>query len=120
MFKAPFSFIGRIRRLEYGLSCLIFLVLNIIYLSSIQLLIKLMEENNFFSLITLLHLPLYWFLLAQGSKRCHDRGNGGWWQLIPFYFVIMLFYDGEKGKNEYGLNPKGLSLDSEIEDIGME
>jgi uncharacterized membrane protein YhaH (DUF805 family) len=49
---------------------------------------------------------MIWFLWAQNAKRCHDRGNSGWYQLIPFYFLVLLFGDGEEGENEYGDNPK--------------
>lgn len=58
-----------------------------------------------------------WFLLAQGAKRCHDRGNSGWWQLIPFYYLWMFFADGEIGDNEYGTNPKGLYWDNDESDL---
>jgi len=34
-------------------------------------------------------------------------GNSGWWQLIPFYAIIMIFQDGQPGTNQYGENPKG-------------
>jgi len=54
----------------------------------------------------ILLIPGYWFIWAQGSKRCHDRGNSGWYQLIPFYGLWMAFADGEPGENEYGTNPK--------------
>ena len=62
-----------------------------------------MKKDNLILLI-----PVYWFLLAQGAKRCHDRGNSGWYQIIPFYNLWMLFADSEKGVNDYGLNPKGI------------
>ena len=39
-------------------------------------------------------------------KRCHDLGNSGWFQLIPLYGFWMIFQDGIKGNNEYGINPK--------------
>ena len=55
-------------------------------------------------LVTL--LPLLWIICAQGAKRCHDRGNSGWYQIIPFYFLWMIFAEGESGSNEYGESPK--------------
>lgn len=35
-----------------------------------------------------------WTLLAFGAKRCHDLGKSGWWQLVPFFFILMMFKDG--------------------------
>lgn len=52
-------------------------------------------------------LPLFWFILAQGAKRCHDLGNSGWYQLIPLYGFWLLFAKGELDTNQYGQNPKG-------------
>ena len=64
MFRAPFSFDGRIRRLEYGLSYMIsYFLLQVfchIYGNSIMILICV--------------FVYMWFNLAQGAKRCHDRG----------------------------------------------
>lgn len=92
------SFVGRIRRTEYGITLIVITV-------SVTIL------NLFF-----LDLEWYWLLfwhgfniyiiLAQGAKRCHDLGNSGWYQLIPFYTFWMLFAEGEKGRNYYGNDPK--------------
>ena len=121
MFKAPFSFDGRIRRLEYGLSYLIYLVFALpfnIYLR--------MSENSYdgpsgtiLVIFFILLIPFLWFMLAQGAKRCHDRGNSGWFQLIPFYGLWMLFADSEHGPNEYGPNPKGPGNYNSINEIGQ-
>jgi len=46
--------------------------------------------------------PIGWFLFAQGAKRCHDRGKVGWYQLIPGYFLWMMFAEGENAPNKYG------------------
>jgi uncharacterized membrane protein YhaH (DUF805 family) len=96
MFEAPFSFEGRIRRTEFGISI-------IIYYAAAMLMAFLMEMTPFF---LVLYIPIIWFVWAQAAKRCHDRGNSGWYQLIPFYIFWLLFADGEPGVNEYGENPK--------------
>ncbi len=112
MFRNPFSFEGRIRRLEYGLSY----ILYIIFIIPIELAGDI--ENPFIMLgILVLLVIMICFLLAQGAKRCHDRGNSGWWQIIPFYGLWMLFADGEIGDNEYGENPKGLYYDDTEENL---
>lgn len=105
MFKNPFSFNGRIRRLEYGMSYLIYMVAAFMA-SILTMTFDDPEGRTANSLLILLYFPMLWFLLAQGAKRCHDRGNNGWWQIIPFYGFWMLFADGEIGNNEYGENPK--------------
>ncbi len=77
------------------------------------------NQNSTMTLLLLLvAIPGYWFIFAQGAKRCHDRGNSGWYQIIPFYGLWMLFADSEIGKNEYGLNPKDIGNDDEIDEIG--
>ncbi len=90
MFKNPFSFQGRIRRTEYGLSIIITALINIIT----------------FGFGIFLTLP---FMIAQNTKRCHDLGKSGWWQLIPFYAVILLFEGGQNGINQYGADPKAIN-----------
>lgn len=115
MFENPFSFKGRIRRLEYGISYILFMIFLII----LEVIVELSSIPEYVSLLFL--IPAYWFILAQGAKRCHDRGNTGWYQIIPFYGLWMLFADGDYGENEYGPNPKGLgntSVDDMIDDIG--
>ncbi|MEG0928072.1 MULTISPECIES: DUF805 domain-containing protein [Chryseobacterium] len=116
MFKAPFSFDGRIRRTEYGLSYLIYLVFSVpfnIYFQTTP------EPSGMVMLFFfVLLIPFLWFLLAQGSKRCHDRGNSGWYQLIPFYGLWMLFADSDHGSNQYGPNPKGQGNFDPISEIG--
>lgn len=96
MFSNSFSFSGRIRRLEYGLSFIIYIfLLQIIQEVAIQT-----------PIIGILAFPLIWFLLAQGTKRCHDIGKSGWWQIIPFFILWMFFENGHSGLNKYGFNPK--------------
>lgn len=96
MFNNIFSFDGRIRRLEYGISVIVFYLLYFVIISS--------SEN--FPVLGLAFIPLLWFLWAQGAKRCHDVGNNGWWQIIPLYGLWMLFDEGQNYSNDYGENPK--------------
>jgi uncharacterized membrane protein YhaH (DUF805 family) len=99
MFKDIFSFYGRIRRTEFALT-------YILYLISIFVITAISESAGSEALNILLLLPVFIFI-AQGAKRCHDLGNSGWWMLIPFYIFVMLFASGDYGPNEYGDNPKG-------------
>lgn len=102
MFSRLLSFNGRIRRLEYGLTYLAYCIWNVP--------MRVMSEDQIsegyaiFYLVTL--LPILWIFFAQGAKRCHDRGNSGWYQIIPFYMLWMIFADGEKETNNYGVCPK--------------
>ena len=117
MLKKPFSFNGRIRRLEYGLSYLLYFVTVMAF--QFYFLANASAENVYGSMLFLIVLlPLVWIMLAQGCKRCHDRGNSGWYQLIPFYIFWMLFADSEHGENAYGLNPKGIGNVDEVATIG--
>lgn len=105
MFSHPFSFKGRIRRLEYGLSYIIYYLWYGIISIAVD---GGSDAANIVCLISI--IPAIWFMLAQGCKRCHDRENSGWYQIIPFYFLWMLFADGDVGENNYGPNPKGINM----------
>ncbi|MES2486263.1 MAG: DUF805 domain-containing protein, partial [Bacteroidota bacterium] len=98
VFNNLFSSRGRIRRLEYGLSL-------VFYFVGYTILMNLMKGNSN-NVLSLIIIPLLWFLLTQGAKRCHDINNSGWCQLIPFYFLWMIFKEGASCTNNYGDNPK--------------
>ena len=92
-----FSFEGRIGRLEYAISVLIYIISHMLFYSYI---------NKSYIILILLLIPSVWFFLAQSSKRSHDIGNSGWYLLIPFYIFILLFKKGQSEKNEYGIKAK--------------
>ena len=98
--RAAFSFSGRIGRTAYGLSLIICTLLSILILTSI------LQTKGNTGFLVLLYIPMGWFALAQGAKRCHDLGNSGWFQWIPFYYFIMLLKKGAKEANYYGESPK--------------
>ncbi len=94
MFKNPFSFKGRIRRTEFGITYIIVALANVFLIAS--------QED----ILVLIYIPLLWFLFAQGAKREHDLNYSGWWQLIPFRYLWLIFLKGEIGANKYGEDPK--------------
>lgn len=95
MFKKPFSFKGRIGRTEYIISYIFFIAFYFLVGPTV-------ETSDMGSLLGLLMIPILWFLLAQGAKRCHDTGRSGWWQLIPMFWIILLIAKGEIKANKYG------------------
>ena len=60
----------------------------------------------------LFHFYLY---LTLGAKRCHDLNHTGWFQLIPFYILVMLFAAGDDEKNDYGEKDNGVSFISFVQ-----
>lgn len=102
MFQTPFSFEGRIRRSEFGISLIIYAVCYAILKGALD------SRAEGVDILGLLFIPMVWFLWAQGAKSCYDLGKSGFWQLIPFYIFWMLFEDGHQWENEFGENPKGI------------
>jgi uncharacterized membrane protein YhaH (DUF805 family) len=118
MFKNSFSFEGRIRRTEYGISFIIYVTV-ITVLNGITATVcmdasargSLPDAGSILGLL-IFYIPLVWFFFAQGAKRCHDVGNSGWWILIPFYLFWILFQKGQPGINKYGSNPKETTVNT--------
>ena len=99
MFKAPFSFDGRIRRIEYFLSGIVGGIVTWIAM--------------LLGVGTFIFGASVWFSLAQGVKRLHDLNKSGWLILLMFIPIVnaifglyMLFADGTVGPNQYGADPK--------------
>ena len=95
MFKKPFSFDGRIRRTEFGISFIICYIAHIC-------LVGLMDLNGYIFCI-----PFFFFFFSQAAKRSHDMDKSGWFTLIPLYNpFFLLFREGTIGANKYGKDPK--------------
>jgi uncharacterized membrane protein YhaH (DUF805 family) len=101
MIGNPFSFKGRIRRIEYAISFILFSGLFLLNITTEHFILG--KEMGGIILI-----PLYWLIYAQGAKRSHDIGNSGWYQIIPLYNLFILFAEPDSGPNKYGLNPRGV------------
>jgi uncharacterized membrane protein YhaH (DUF805 family) len=125
LFACPFLFKGRIRRLEYGLSTIIssFIGLVLLIFGSVSSLVcfsdgaMIMLDNKFMEnlacmsvvstiIFCLIYAGISWFNIAQATKRCHDIGKSGWWQLIPFFNIYLYFPEGKHSANKYGFDPK--------------
>ncbi len=89
---------GRCGRLTYFLTVLISgMGINVAdYLSRG----KTNEPEGYIWLIVILICA--WITICVTAKRCHDVGRNGWWQLIPFYGLWLLFAEGDAEDNEYG------------------
>ena len=99
MFKNPFSFNGRIRRTEFGIT-------SIIYAFAGSIISSIIMSGGEADILGFAYIPLNWFLFAQGAKREHDLDLSGWWQLIPFRHLWLIFLKGQVGVNKYGADPK--------------
>jgi TonB family protein len=53
-----------------------------------------------------LPLGLIAFLFVQGAKRMHDINRSGWIFLTPFYNLYLSSLPGDKGNNDYGIDPQ--------------
>ena len=105
-----FSFKGRIRRSGYCGTLITLGVFNMI-MGLFLTLFTMPGVEVWLGVVGIILYVLwlivyFWVLFAQGAKRCHDMGNSGWYQIIPFYFFWMCFADGQKEENEYGPSPK--------------
>ena len=66
-------------------------------------------------LVNLYLLFIFIPMLAVTTRRLHDIGNSGWWQLIgliPFIgalvILLMMMTKGDEGENKYGPSPYGV------------
>jgi uncharacterized membrane protein YhaH (DUF805 family) len=102
-----FTFRGRARRFEYWA-----VNLPIVILSRMSDMIPDdAYENMAVSLgIIILAILMVWIGVATNTRRCHDLGHNGFWQLIPFYGIWMGFVEEESGANEYGPDPAGVAV----------
>lgn len=87
-----FSFSGRIRRTEYAVTQIVLSFVGgiLFFIFGASLFAGESAAVGAMVCLFITMLLLSWVSLAAGTKRCHDRGNSGFFQLIPFYGLWML------------------------------
>ena len=123
--KRCFDFSGRSRRKEYWMFVL-FLVIGQVVTSILDTALGLGGTTTAVSdysdgaasasfsssggvLTTVFVLVMLVPGIAVAIRRAHDQDKSGWFVLIPFYGLIMMFLDGTRGPNRFGPDPKGIN-----------
>ncbi len=113
------DFNGRARRKEYWM----FVLFNTIFAFAAMALDNVlgiaMEGIGYGPLYGLYLLAVIIPSIAVGVRRLHDIGKSGWMMLISLipliggiWLLVLLLTDGTPGENEYGANPKEITLNS--------
>jgi len=110
------DFEGRARRTEYWM----FTLVNMLIMIPLYI-IGVIGTKSGSSLLSSVGLGLYMLYalavlvpsLAVGVRRLHDTGKSGWMLLISLipiiggiWLLILFVTEGDKGENQYGLDPK--------------
>lgn len=112
----PFwSIHGRMRRRTYALwlipTVIVWIVLQIGAKGAVS---GLSVENFTFTNLLIPSLIAFIpviFMLFLGVKRLHDCNRKGWWLLIPFVNLMILFPKGTCGNNRFGADPRPENAD---------
>ena len=110
-------FDGRARRKEYWFFALFNFIFTLV-LSAIDGMFGTFNAESAIGVLSSIYV-LAVFLPAIGVtiRRLHDTDRSGWWILISLIPVIgaiwvfvLLVLDGTAGQNQYGPDPKGVTL----------
>lgn len=109
-----FSYKGRIRRRDYAVLLIVSVAFWLLTLGFAVMrlggdIFSADDIVNVYSSLIVLRLPLYViyvFVCFQTAKRLHDIGWSGWFCLLPYIQLPLLFIEGEEGPNRYGPAPK--------------
>lgn len=69
------------------------------------------KEKVTMGILGIVILAPFVVLIAKSVQRCHDLGVSGFYQLIPFFFLFMLFTEGQNCSNKYGTSQLKEKLD---------
>ena len=94
MFRKLFTFKGRANRRENFSAFFVLFLFSIIG-----------QNNSEDILFFVIFIVLYWVFIVHAVKRAHDIGLRGWFVLIPFFYLFLLFLKGEEKDNRFGPVP---------------
>lgn len=128
MFNNYANFSGRARRAEYWYFKLFQAIIFIpLYIMMIVGIVSSLAFGALFGILfVLFFLGSVIPSLAVTARRLHDVNKSGWTYLlafIPFGALVILYYsvlEGDRGRNDYGEDPKMPVGHNEISQIGME
>jgi uncharacterized membrane protein YhaH (DUF805 family) len=111
------DFNGRARRKEYWMFVLFNMIFAIVAMILDNVLGIAMEGIGYGPLYGLYLLAIIIPSIAVGVRRLHDIGKSGWMMLISFipliggiWLLVLFVTDGNPGENEYGANPKEMTV----------
>jgi uncharacterized membrane protein YhaH (DUF805 family) len=111
------DFNGRARRKEYWMFVLFSMIFSILATVLDNVLGIAMEGIGYGPLYGLYLLAIIIPSIAVGVRRLHDIGKSGWMMLISFipliggiWLLVLFVTDGNPGENEYGANPKEMTV----------
>ena len=99
-------FSGRAQRAEYWY--FIFFIYGSAFLLGLLMGLIGVSESGSDSMAGILQLAVFLPSIAVATRRLHDTGRSGWWQLIVltgigvFVLLYWLIKAGDEGENEYG------------------
>jgi len=115
------DFKGRTRRQDYFLFVILYVLVGFSLQFICGLIAFVLSRDNKFSLeiskTVIVVFQLFMFIpqIAINTRRMHDTGRSGWYQLIPIYNLILCFAGGDRYENKYGPDPKEvLKKDSKL------
>ena len=111
------GFSGRARRKEYWMFTLFNIIFAIVAMLLDNVLGIAMAEIGYGPLYGLYTLAVFIPGLAVSVRRLHDVGKSGWMILIvlipiigAIWLIVLLVTDSNSGENQYGSNPKEVTV----------
>lgn len=107
------TFSGRAQRAEYWYFVLFYLVGYFVLMGIDHGIGTWSRTSDAGLLSSIFMLGILVPFIAVATRRLHDIGKSGWWQLIGFVpllgaivLIVLFARDGATGLNEYGPSPK--------------